>query len=84
MTRTDKLLAGMGRNPQGDWTIEDVRTVCDAVGLRFRRGTGSHATVSHPARADILTIPAHRPIKAVYIRKLVRFVEAIQQGDPGE
>jgi hypothetical protein len=33
--------------------------------------------VSHPASKEILTIPAARPIKVIYIRKLVRFVEAV-------
>jgi hypothetical protein len=28
----------------------------------------------------ILTIPAHRPIKPIYIRDLVRFVDAVREG----
>jgi len=78
MTRTDKLLQRMARAPQGDWTMDDVRGLCEAHGARFRRGTGSHVTISHPALPEILTVPAHRPIKAIYIRKLVRFVQDIR------
>lgn len=27
----------------------------------------------------ILTIPAHRPVKPVYIRELIRFVDAVRE-----
>ena len=30
---------------------------------------------------SILTIPAHRPIKPVYIRELVRFVDGVRRSD---
>jgi hypothetical protein len=39
-------------------------------------GGGSHYKLSHPASQDILTIPRARPIKPVYIHKLVKLVEA--------
>jgi predicted RNA binding protein YcfA (HicA-like mRNA interferase family) len=71
------LLARMRRNPAGDWTIADVETVCREHGLLFRHGKGtSHAHVKHPDARDILTVPAHRPIKPVYIRKLVRYIDS--------
>ena len=38
---------------------------------------GSHAKVSDPSQAEILTIPFARPIKPVYIRRLVRLVDAV-------
>jgi hypothetical protein len=44
-------------------------------GLHFRFGKGSHANVHYPAAREILTIPAWRPIKPVYIRKLVRYID---------
>jgi hypothetical protein len=70
------LLEQMRRNPAGDWTIGDVEKVCRAYGLLFRAGKGtSHCHAKHPAAAEILTIPARRPIKPVYIRKLVHYIE---------
>ena len=66
----------MRSNPKGDWTIDDVRTACRQAGLRCDPPSGgSHWKVSHPALRDVLTVPARRPIKPVYIRKLVRLVE---------
>jgi len=73
----------MRRNPAGDWRIDDIAVVCRETGVRFSppSGGGSHYKVSHPAMRDILTIPSRRPIKAIYIRKLVRFIDAIQERD---
>ena len=58
--------------------IEDVAKVCQEHGIRCSppSGGGSHYKVSHPSQRDILTIPNRRPIKPIYIRKLVRFIEA--------
>jgi hypothetical protein len=70
-------LQRMRRNPAGDWTVRDVETRCREYGLLFRPGKGtSHCHAKHPAAREILTIPARRPIKPVYIRKLVRYIEA--------
>jgi hypothetical protein len=76
-TMSADLLEQMRRNPLGDWTISDVEKVCRAYGLWFRAGSGtSHCHAKHPAAVEILTIPARRPIKPVYIRKLVRYIDA--------
>lgn len=75
----------MKANPKGNWSIDDVQALCEAWGISFRRGGGSHCTVSHPKQPEILTIPANRPIKPVYIRRLVEFVgrvsEEMENGD---
>lgn len=42
-----------------------------------RSGSGSHYKVGHPSQAEIVTIPARRPIKPVYIRKLVAFIRRL-------
>lgn len=70
-----KLLAKMRQNPRSDWTISDVETLCRAfgIGCAASRSGSSHYKVYHPASPEILTIPFKRPIKAVYIRKLVAF-----------
>lgn len=78
----EDLLGRMKRNPQGDWTIKDVETVCgqhDGVSCKPPTGGGGHYKVSHPSSPFILTIPFNRPIKAVYIRFLVRFLEAVRR-----
>ena len=73
------LLDRMRRNPTADWTISDVESVCAQHGVRCTppTGGGSHYKVSHPSQQAILTIPRARPVKPVYIRKLVKFIEAV-------
>ncbi|WP_404379345.1 type II toxin-antitoxin system HicA family toxin [Caenispirillum salinarum] len=77
MTQRDKLLKRMASSPQSDWTIQDVERVCDGWGLTMRRTGGSHVTLTHPSQPDVVTIPAHRPIRPVYIRMLVDFVSRV-------
>jgi hypothetical protein len=69
----------MRANPR-DWRIADVEKLCSAFGVACSPPRkGSHYKVSHGAQPMILTIPAHRPIKPVYIRDLVRFVDAVRE-----
>ncbi|MET7246608.1 type II toxin-antitoxin system HicA family toxin [Methylobacterium sp. EM32] len=79
MSRAEKRLEAMRRNPAGDWTIEDVKVVCRAYGVACGPpASGSHYDVSHPDQPDILTIPFRRPIKPVYIRKLIAFIDRMK------
>jgi len=76
----DDLLDRMRRNPAGDWTIRDVETLCRQHNILCEpaRGGGSHYKIGHPSVAEKLTIPYKRPIKPVYIRKLIIFVETVR------
>jgi hypothetical protein len=78
-----KRLEGMRRNPTGDWTIADIQAVCREHNMLCEpaRGGGSHYKVGHPRMVEKLTIPFKRPIKPVYIRKLVAFIDAVRS-DP--
>ena len=81
MAGADKLLADTRVNPR-DWRIADVERLCGAFGIACTPPrTGSHYKISHSAAAMILTIPAHRPIKPVYIRELVKLVDAVREQD---
>jgi hypothetical protein len=69
----------MKRNPVGDWSIREVEQICKEYGVSCRppSGGGSHYKISHTAQREILTVPFRRPIKPVYIRKLIRFLECV-------
>jgi hypothetical protein len=73
--RTDKLWEAMPANPKADWTPRDVRTVARTNGLTVRQRGTSHAVLTN-ALDQHLTIPMHKPIKPVYIRRLVALIEA--------
>jgi predicted RNA binding protein YcfA (HicA-like mRNA interferase family) len=75
------LLERMRRNPAADWRIEDLERVCREHGSLFCAGKGtSHCHAKHPDAREILTVPARRSIKPVYIRKLVRYIDAHGDG----
>jgi hypothetical protein len=76
------VLDQMARNPAAGWKIADVELVCRAEGATCSppRGGGSHYKVSKPGKREILTIPFKRPIKPVYIRKLVAFLRDQDHG----
>lgn len=66
------LLEQMEDNPRADWNIEDVKRLCTQIGLECRApSSGSHYVVFSERLNGALTVPARRPIKAPYIKKLV-------------
>ncbi|MDX3928823.1 MAG: type II toxin-antitoxin system HicA family toxin [Shinella sp.] len=69
----------MRRNPLADWRIEDVEAVCREFGIRCEasRSGSSHYKILHASQREILTIPYKRPIKPVYIKRLVAFIDAV-------
>lgn len=78
MARGEKLLERMRRNPR-DWRIEDVISVCDAFGIRCDRPPGgSHYGVGDPTQQRHVTVPFARPIKSVYIKALVPFIDDVR------
>jgi hypothetical protein len=68
-----KLLAKMRRNP-GDWRIEDLKVVANNLGIDHHQHGTSHV-VFRSAAGGKLAVPAHRPIKPVYVRMFVEFVD---------
>lgn len=74
----------MRRNPAGDWCIEDVQRVCRACGVNCTPPTrGSHWKISSPLLGGALTIPAHKPVKAPYIKSLVSLIAAHRDCETG-
>jgi hypothetical protein len=57
-----------------DWRIESLKSVADALGLIHRQPGSSHVIFRHQNGA-MLSIPARRPIKPVYVKKFVRLIE---------
>jgi hypothetical protein len=78
VAKAAKILERMGANPRNDWKIEDIQSVCLYFGIVCAppNGGGSHWKVNSPHLEGILTIPSNRPIKAIYIKKLVSYVSA--------
>jgi hypothetical protein len=71
-----KILAAMRSNPR-DWRIEDLTTVARYFGMEHRQHGTSH--VAFRCKAGILSVPAARPIKPIYVRRFLALVDALQE-----
>ena len=71
-----KTIERMRANPKADWQISDVQKACREAGVRCTNpGSGSHYQIGNPGSMLKLTIPARRPIRPVYIVKLVKYLD---------
>lgn len=78
MTKAEKTLEKMKNNPR-DWQIADLEAIANRFGVTMREGKGSHVSFTHTKWVNILTVPAHRPIKPIYVKKFVDLIYALQE-----
>lgn len=78
MNAKAKLLEAMRRNPRV-WQIGQLETVAGQFELECRNHGGSHHVFTPPALAEALSVPAHRPIKPVYVRRFVALVDQVKE-----
>ena len=78
MNTAAKLLAAMRQSPK-DWAMAKLLTVARQYDIEVRSSGGSHHVFSHPSVKDTLSVPAHRPIKAVYIKRFLALIDQIQE-----
>lgn len=76
MTKLDKLLERMRNNPR-DWSIEDLKALARRHGIEWRQPGTSHVTFSRQGVAP-LTVPAHKPIKPIYVSRFVAMIENVR------
>jgi len=77
MSWHDKYLGEMRRNPH-NWRIEQIESIAYQYQVTVRKTSGSHVIFSHPDLIELLSIPAHRPIKPIYVKKFVKLIELLQ------
>ncbi len=77
MRNASKIIKKMNENPR-DWRIEQLETVAKHYGINVRKGKGSHVVFNHPAWIELLCVPAHRPVKPVYIKKFVALINLLE------
>lgn len=81
MNKRIKLLEAMRNNPR-DWLIDDVITVARQFGIECRSHGGSHHVFSYPGVEADISVPAHRPIKPIYIRQFLLLVDSVKELTP--
>lgn len=74
-----KFLKKIRQNPK-DCIIEQLESFAKHYGIVVRKSSGSHVTFSHPDWIEILTVPAHRPIKPIYIKKFINLIDLLENG----
>jgi hypothetical protein len=66
------------RNNPLDWRIDDLKAVANRLGIDWRNEGGSHHVFSFPGVEEDVSVPAHRPIKPVYIRQFLALCDKVQ------
>lgn len=79
MAARDKLIEQMRRNPMADWRIDQMKTIADHYEILWRAPGGSHV-VFLPASGSVLTVPARRPIKPIYVKMFVEMIDRARLG----
>jgi hypothetical protein len=82
MSRTEKLLTRMRNNPK-DWDIADLKVLARRFGVDWRQPGTSHVTFTAEGHIPV-TVPAHKPVKAIYIKKFLAMLDAIGEPDDDE
>jgi hypothetical protein len=73
MGSAKKILASMRRKAK-DWRIENLQTLAMHYGIVYRQNGTSHVFFTFDP--GYLPVPAHRPIKPVYVRQFVELLDA--------
>ncbi len=80
MGKMQKLIARMRNNPRDDWSIDELKALAERKGIDWRQPGTSHVTFSYPGIAP-LTVPAHKPVKAVYVKRFLDLMALTEKDD---
>ena len=75
MGKGTKIFSKMKTSPKNDWTPENIKTLVKAYNLTLRQSGTSHAVITNNL-GEHLTVPMHKPIKPLYIIRLIKLIEA--------
>ena len=73
-----KTLQKMRRTQTGWWRIDELQSVAEENGVAWRKPGhgGSHVIFSASEIREIVSVPAKRPIKPVYIRQFLALIDS--------
>jgi hypothetical protein len=77
MNKAAKTIDRMRANPK-DWRIEQIQTVAKRYGMTWRQDGTSHC-VFMTGDGRTLPIPAHRPIKPIYITMFLELIDSLPE-----
>lgn len=74
MGRKEKLYRKLKNSPNHA-TFEDVDKLLRWCGFELRRTSGSHHIYKREGYDQIVTVPYHKPLKTVYVKRAVALFE---------
>lgn len=87
MPSPSKKLLKKAKTTQDGWKRQEIDRLYSSYGFIIRNGR-KHDIVSHPNNPNLReTLPRHRNIKPVYVRRAVRLINALlnqQENDSNE
>jgi len=78
MSKWENFLEKMRNNPK-DWQIEDLKKIADSYGMTVRQPGTSHVTFTKPGTKIRITVPSHKPIKPIYIKKFLELIDELDK-----
>lgn len=75
MSKIEKLIERMRNNPL-NWQIEDLKAVAQRFSIEYRQPGTSHVTF-RARSGEKITIPAHKPIKPIYIKLFLNLLDGL-------
>jgi predicted RNA binding protein YcfA (HicA-like mRNA interferase family) len=76
MSGKQKLIQRMRDNPR-DWEIKSLETIALRFNIHVRKTGGSHVVFLHEESDIVVTVPARRPIKPIYIVQFLTLIDDI-------
>ena len=70
------MIQKMRNNPK-DWKLDTLESLAKRFGVQIRKSGGSHVVFMHVKSNIVVTVPAKRPIKAVYINQFLALIDDI-------
>lgn len=74
MRKHAKTLQAMRNNPR-DWRIEEIEAAALKLGLKVRKPGGSHVIFQKDGCPIEVSVPAHRPVKPVYVTQFIAMID---------
>ena len=82
MSKREKFLHKL-RNNKTDWRISDLIKIARQFSIKHEQPGTSHVTFRFPSR-KMLTVPARKPIKPIYIKKFIELIDELKEAEQSE
>ena len=76
VSKADKAIGKMRKNPM-DWRIESLEAIARKLDVQVRKSGGSHVVFMHEDSEIVVTVPAKRSIKPVYLQQFLALIDDI-------